>query len=176
MCPPNDLSTRDQKAFDFCLEAAKQMITLATGLIALGIAFMKDFAPTASGASRSVALWSWGLLVLSIVSGVTCILFMTGVLSGEYEREGFRCSVWEPPIRWLALAQMVLFVFGLAVTVWAASLSFSPSTGGGKAGSTGGVAPPANSFPAQPASGVIPTSGPTATTPKGGLQPTTGTP
>ena len=69
-----------EKAFDFAQESTKQLIALATGMIALSITFAKDFVGTVDGSARDWALLSWGTLLLSVFFGLWTLLALTGSL------------------------------------------------------------------------------------------------
>jgi hypothetical protein len=68
------------KAFDFAADLCKQLITLATGIIALTITFFKDVAPTGSENARSWLFWSWAIFLISVVAGILHLMALTGIL------------------------------------------------------------------------------------------------
>src|ERR1700678_3586944 len=71
--PPPDIR---KQAFDFAADATKQLITVATGVIAATVIFSKDL----DTVSRYLALIAWGVLILSVVFGIFALLSMVGSL------------------------------------------------------------------------------------------------
>lgn len=70
-----------QKAFDFAQDVTKQVLTLATGIIAVTITFFKDFALHAPGAAKALMAWSWVLYLASVIFGLWTLLALTGPFS-----------------------------------------------------------------------------------------------
>ena len=104
-----------QKAFDFALESTKQMITLATGVLAITITFMKDAAGGASRADVSSLKAAWLLFLLSVVFGLLTLLGLTGEL--ERPPPGQRPSIYSNQIRWTSLGQVLAFGGALTATL-----------------------------------------------------------
>jgi vacuolar-type H+-ATPase subunit I/STV1 len=105
----------NKKAFDFAQESTKLVITLATGVVALSITFMTDFARTASLAARIVMAVSWLFYIVSIICGVLTMYTLTGKLTSQRPDElpsprGGSIIVW-------AGGQLLAFVGGIVVTV-----------------------------------------------------------
>jgi hypothetical protein len=104
----------NKKAFDFAQESMKLVITLATGVLALTITFMTDFANAASHAARIVMAVSWLLYIVSIICGVFAMYTLTGKLTslepGERSARGGR------PIKVWAGGQLLAFLGGIIVT------------------------------------------------------------
>jgi hypothetical protein len=69
-----------KKAFDFCADATKQLITLASGFIVVTITFAKDFIVDVPDSSKVWAYWSWAFYALCIISGMLTLLAMTAEL------------------------------------------------------------------------------------------------
>lgn len=105
----------DKKAFDFAADAAKQLITLATALIALTITFFKDFAGADSTGGIDLMPWSWGLLLVSLVLGLSHLYALTGALCGPAPHN-IRSGI----ARISAAGQQLLFLAGIVVMVIAA--------------------------------------------------------
>lgn len=106
-------STR-QKAFDFAQQATKQLITLATGIIALTITFLTDVVDEIDG----VAMWflraSWISYLLSVVAGFMTLL----TLAGQLERPGDEGpSIYAKPITIFSVSQVVTFLVALTLTL-----------------------------------------------------------
>jgi hypothetical protein len=114
------MDEKDKKAFDFAAELAKQLITLATGTIALTITFSKDFLQKTPNSARPWALWAWGVLLTSVVFGIWTIMALTGSLG--------RVSTTVPTIygqnvKLPSTMQIVTFIVGLLLTIVFASKS-----------------------------------------------------
>lgn len=78
MCEP---SWAVKTSFDFASDVTKQLITLATGIIAVTITFMR-FIVGEHPSSFELMYWSWGLFTFSIACGVLTLLGLTGA-AGE---------------------------------------------------------------------------------------------
>jgi hypothetical protein len=74
------MKANEQKAFDFAADTTKQLITLATGIIALTITFSKDIIGASELSNSSLIFWSWGLFIFSIFFGIWTLLALTGNL------------------------------------------------------------------------------------------------
>lgn len=105
---------QSQKAFDFAQGAVKQLITLATGMIALSITFAKDFVSTVPAAARMMALWSWGAFLLSVLCGLWALLALTGTLEAD---PAVPVSIRGKNVTIPTALQIALFVAGLGLTV-----------------------------------------------------------
>jgi hypothetical protein len=66
-----------QKAFDFAQDAAKQLITLSTAVVALTITFFKDFAGVDNDAANVIMAVSWLFYLLSIAAGIVFLFTLT---------------------------------------------------------------------------------------------------
>jgi len=116
------LSPRAQKAFDFAQEATKQLITLATAVIALTVTFLTDVVQAASSVSARVLQAAWILYFVSIVSGVFTLLSLAGNL--EQPGDGGTPSIYRKSIRYLSLVQVISFCTAVLLTLvfgWLAS-------------------------------------------------------
>jgi hypothetical protein len=116
--PPYDeqpLSSKVEKAFDFAQEATKQLITLATGVIALTVTFLTDVAANASSGSARVLQAAWILYFISIVAGVFTLLS----LAGNLERPGDNAipSIYRRNIVVFSLAQVLCFCAAILLTL-----------------------------------------------------------
>jgi hypothetical protein len=104
----------DKKAFDFAAELTKQLITLATGMIALTITFSKDFLQRSAPAARPWALWAWGMLLASVVFGIWTMMALTGSLGRGSSGVP---SVYGANVKLPSALQIVTFLIGLLLTV-----------------------------------------------------------
>lgn len=102
------------KAFDFAQEASKQLISLATAIIALTITFLTDVVAEGEGASGLLKA-AWVLFLISVLFGVVALLAMTGNL--ERPNEGGAPTVYSPNIVLFAGGQVLTFVAGLVLTL-----------------------------------------------------------
>jgi hypothetical protein len=94
------------KAFDFVKDWAIQLITLASAILVLSATFYKDIS---SGAPvhRWLLEWSWFLLFLSILAGISVL----GALSYELNEalEAKTLDVYRANVCWTALAEASTF-------------------------------------------------------------------
>jgi hypothetical protein len=109
------LSPTAQKAFDFAQGATKQLITLATAVIALTVTFLTDVVKAASSGSARVLQLAWILYFVSIVSGVFTLLG----LAGNLERPGNSGtpSIYRPNIVVFSLVQVLSFCIAVLLTL-----------------------------------------------------------
>jgi hypothetical protein len=114
MPPPRPLSDRAAKAFDFAQDTSKQQITLATGVLALTLTFVKDIAP--ADTSRTTLQFAWILYVVSVLAGVATLMALTGNVADEDGTGGD--SIYSAGIKLFAIVQVLTFVAALGLTVW----------------------------------------------------------
>jgi hypothetical protein len=69
-----------KKAFEFAQDVAKQLITLATAVIAITLTYGKDFAQHATGGTRHLVAFSWYFFLVSILFGLVTLMALTGNL------------------------------------------------------------------------------------------------
>ncbi len=103
------------KAFDFAQDGTKQLLALATGIIAVTITFFKDFATHAPGYARTLFAWSWVVYLVSVVAGVWTLGALTGTLQ-PLQPKG-RPSINSTNVRVPATIQLVSFAIGIVLTV-----------------------------------------------------------
>ncbi|WP_319549497.1 hypothetical protein [Desulfogranum marinum] len=108
----NDLR---KTAFEFARDTTKQLITLATGIIALEITFSKDFVTTPDQTVYVYALLSWLAFLASVFFGVWTLMALTGTL--EAEKESVPVSIRGKNIKLPSILQIISFVVGLTLTV-----------------------------------------------------------
>lgn len=108
------MDNKTEKAFDFAQESVKQLIGLATGLIALSITFSKDFVTTVPAGARTVALCSWAAFLASVLCGLWALLALTGTLEAD---ASVPVSIRGKNVTIPATLQIGLFVVGLSLTV-----------------------------------------------------------
>ncbi len=105
-------------AFTFAKESATQLITISTGLLALGITFTKELLHGVRKGQERGLKAAWGSLVLSIVLGVWSINALTGTLMPIDRGTRLNPLRFEENVRLPALGQNILFVFGVGLLVF----------------------------------------------------------
>lgn len=103
-------------AFGSASDTSKQLITLATGLLALEITFAKDVIVNLDAAAKCLTGMSWVLLLLSVIAGVWTLLALTGSLAKMSAPTSQ--SILGRNVRIPAILQILLFLSGLILTVW----------------------------------------------------------
>jgi hypothetical protein len=103
------------KAFDFAQETAKQVLTLATAVLALTITFIKEIENGKRLGHALVTMEAgWILFLISIVFGVMTLM----TLSGNLERpQSDSPSIYGGNITAMAGAQMIAFFLALGCTI-----------------------------------------------------------
>jgi hypothetical protein len=122
-----NFNTRKQKSFDYTSETAKQLITLAAGIIAFTVTFTKDIFINKDVDISNFGKWmlilSWTYYFISIVAGLSTIMTLTGQLLEEDNPD-----TMATPVRLCGILQQLTFVFGslYAGLFGAAMLSVTP--------------------------------------------------
>ena len=116
------MDDRLKAAFAFAQETTKQLIGLATGVIALTVTFSKDIATSVGTPARIFLMLSWIAFLLSVLCGVWTMLALTGTLEPKHG------STNTPTIRGRnvtipSIAQIFFFLAGLVFAVFYAGLS-----------------------------------------------------
>lgn len=116
-----------QKAFEFASDTVKQLITLATGVIALTITFSSDFLSSVPDGSKPFLMWGWLAYFISILGGVWTMLALTGTLGrispdGNGEEDTVKvkdipASIYGPHIRIPSAIQILLFLVGTILII-----------------------------------------------------------
>jgi hypothetical protein len=108
-----------EKAFDFAQDATKQLIGLATGVIALTITFLTDVVKTAPPGSEGFLQASWVMYFVSIVFGVFTLLGLTGSLGAKETPSEAKetLSIYSRNIRFGSIAQIFTFAAALILTL-----------------------------------------------------------
>lgn len=104
-----------KKAFDFAADLTKQLITLATGLIALTITFSKDFVKTSPLNARPFAYWAWYCFLASIAMGILTLSALTGNLGRATATNP--PNLYGPVVTLFSVLQFLTFGAGLILTV-----------------------------------------------------------
>lgn len=120
------LDNQKEKAFDFCADSAKQLITLATGVIALTITFAKDFVVNVPAGDKTWAYCAWGTYMLSVLFGIVTLNALTSALepSSTPQTGTALPSIWGAPstyslfqVSFFMLALFFTLVFGIRVAM-----------------------------------------------------------
>lgn len=110
-----------ERGFDLVTEITKQVITLATGIIAISITFSKDFATHTSAASKDLFVWSWSFFVVSIIAGLMTLMASAGVQQEAVDR-GQEPSIKAGNLRLLGGVQLLSFLVAIILTVVAGAV------------------------------------------------------
>ncbi|MCW2605098.1 MAG: putative rane protein [Pseudonocardiales bacterium] len=111
---PPDAKTQ----FEFARSVVQQIITLATGVIAVTVTFFDKFDKDPSPFAEIVMTWSWIILAAAILFGVLAMMALTGSLSKATPN-----GVYGASVTLFSGVQILLFVVGLGLTVWASGLA-----------------------------------------------------
>lgn len=107
-----------KKAFDFAADLVKQLISLATGIIALTITFSKDFLQSKSAPiARNFAMVAWSAFVVSIFCGIWALMSLTGTLDQKSGPKPAPVTIRAPNIIVPSALQILFFVGGLVMTI-----------------------------------------------------------
>jgi hypothetical protein len=104
--------TLKSKAFDFAQDVIKQLITLATAIIALTVTFIHDLAASASPHAVRFVEAAWVTYIVSICCGIAALL----QLAGHLEKAEMP-SIYSSGIKWASLLQVVAFIVVTGLTV-----------------------------------------------------------
>ena len=110
------MSDWGQRAFDTVTEITKQVLTLATAIIALTITFVKDFATHASAGAKDTLAWGWGFYVLSILFGLLTLMASAGNQQRGTGR-GVEPTINSSNLRWMGGIQLTAFFVAIVLTV-----------------------------------------------------------
>jgi hypothetical protein len=111
------LSDATAKAFDFAQDVTKQVLTLATGIIALTVTFFKDFANHATYTAEVVMGCSWIAYLISVILGVWTLMALTGTLQPLRSSNAARLSIQGKNVRLPASLQLFFFLIALIMSV-----------------------------------------------------------
>jgi hypothetical protein len=100
------------KAFEFAQEATKQLIGLATGVIALTITFLTDIVENASSGATAFLQAAWIFYLVSIIFGMATLLTLAGNLEKMAEP-----SIYNSGIVAFSIAQVLTFAIAIALTL-----------------------------------------------------------
>jgi hypothetical protein len=115
-------SDQRRAAFDYASDTTKQLITLATGIIAVSITFSKDIIGNTT-AHRGVLIAAWITYLLSIVFGVWALLAMTGELQPRGQTSGDP-SIRKSNVTMPSIVQILSFIVATGLLIAYAVLTF----------------------------------------------------
>jgi hypothetical protein len=110
------MDEQTKAAFASASDTSKQLITLATGVLALEITFAKDVILKLDATAKCLIGVSWILLLLSVGAGVWTLLALTGSLGQGTALTPKAIS--GSNVRIPAILQIFFFLGGLILTVW----------------------------------------------------------
>ncbi len=104
--------------FEYAQTLVTQLITLATGIIALSITFVKDILKNNAQAVTWPLMSAWIAYLLSICFGILTMMALTGSVFAITENPGASNSVtYGPNIGRPALAQILTFLMGTILLI-----------------------------------------------------------
>lgn len=110
------IDPQSMKAFEVAIDLSKQLITLATGVIALTVTFVKDIIVSVPRPAIPFLKSAWLFFAFSILSGIWSLMAITGTLGrgeaagGIYQ--GNITSAFGLQILTFAFATIFVFIFG----------------------------------------------------------------
>lgn len=111
-------SERDKLAFEYARETTKQLMTLATGFIALTVTFSKEFIGKAPEDIKWKVAAVWALLLASVIFGQVCLMGLTGILGSSRKPP---LNIYNRTIRVTSIFQSLTFFtgvgFGICVAI-----------------------------------------------------------
>lgn len=117
------LSDQRKAAFDYASDTTKQLITLATAIIAVSITFSTDIISNTT-AHRWALVTAWIIYLVSIAFGVWALLAMTGTLELASGDETAVPSIRGSNVRFPSIIQILAFVTATGFLVAYAWLTF----------------------------------------------------
>jgi hypothetical protein len=113
------MEERTKFAFDFAQKFVVQLITLASGIVALEIGLLKDHP-----GFHLIAILSWIAFGLSILAGIAAHQCLIGQLDPNRPRAAVadeKMSVYDFWIRLTAGAQVISFIVGVTLSIFLGS-------------------------------------------------------
>ncbi|MBV1884192.1 MAG: hypothetical protein KUG82_21305 [Pseudomonadales bacterium] len=111
-----DTISRSQLAFEYARDATKQLMALATGVIALTVTFSKDFIGTVPEEIKWHITWIWVLLLISVFFGQICLMTLTGILGSNKEPKP-PLNIYNFTVKITSILQFATFFIGLSLAV-----------------------------------------------------------
>ena len=111
-----DTTNRQQLSFEYAKDATKQLMTLATGVIALTVTFSKDFISTVPQEIKWHVTWVWVLLLISVLFGQICLMALTGIL-GSNKEPSPPLNIYNITVKTTSMIQVITFFMGLSLAI-----------------------------------------------------------
>lgn len=115
------MDERLRKAFDFAADATKLLISLSTGIIAVGVTFSKDVAKGPQVAANHLLFAGWIAYLLSIAFGILTMLSLTANLEPKAApvpgQQLPAPSIWAPNVVLFSIAQILGFILATALVI-----------------------------------------------------------
>lgn len=111
-----ELPKRTELAFEYARDSTKQLMALATGVVALTVTFSKDFIGAAPPDLKHYVTGSWILLLISVGFGQWCLMGLTGILGSQKEPPP-ALSIYADSIAVPAILQVLTFLGGLSLVI-----------------------------------------------------------
>lgn len=105
-----------QKAFEFAQETTKQVLTLASGIIAITVTFLNGKLAAYPSSTKDWLEWGWACYVASILFGVITLLTLAGNLERPQKGEGNQ-SIYAVNITVPSALQLIAFFVATILTV-----------------------------------------------------------
>jgi hypothetical protein len=111
----DEMTDKVKKAFDFAQDTTKQLLTLATGIVTVTIAFSNVFTatPITSSAKRCL-MFSWLAFLMSVCFCILTLMALTGSLQNAEEQPK---GIYEKNITIPSVLQIITFLLGLILTI-----------------------------------------------------------
>lgn len=126
-----------KKAFDFCADATKQLMTISTAVVTLTITFAKDFVINVRPSAKIWAYLAWVALFLSILSGIFVLLALTAELEPKDPMHR-PASIRAGATGWSFLQQVMFLVAIILTVIFGITATGSPGNANGKPGGKAG--------------------------------------
>jgi hypothetical protein len=111
----NQMTDKVKKAFDFGQDTTKQLLTLATGIMTVTIAFSNVFTATPiTSSAKTCLMFSWISFLLSICFCIWTLMALTGSLQSPKEQPK---GIYEMNKKIPSVLQIITFLLGLILTI-----------------------------------------------------------
>jgi len=106
-----------EKSFDYANDSIKLIISLATGVLALTVTFLKDVVGQKTIHSKGLLISSWFLLLLTILFGIWTNLAITGTLNEMGRNIGSKKTIMNSNIRIPSGLTLLSFIGGIFLII-----------------------------------------------------------
>lgn len=113
-------------AFDFAAQLVEQLITLATGIIALTITFATGLGKNSPRSAVHALLGAWCAFLLSIIFGIWALMALTGQVDAATV-SGSVITIYTSNIRIPTGLQILSFLAGVGLAIWYGALALHGS-------------------------------------------------